>query len=293
MAPLALDIPDLSLSSLELDARSSSEYEPSDFISPTLLPKSDHHDSIYSRIFHKRSDDGVPPILSPSETFKLLTARDAQAVTTSIDPAAGSINPEDINMKAIQAVFAIIGASFVIGTIWFFFWAKNGGFQWRKGDWEDYKSTVLRRKGPNGTTLSNATNATWEDGTNHTVTDLSSEAPVIKEKSRRGGGGAKKQREKAKAAKIREVREETWEGGHDDDVRAYRQEQPARVGGMNKKPDSQYYGTDYSFSEGPEKPARASSRVPGSFDQDSDYSDLQSQYTKTYHHPLPGKGSEE
>ncbi|RMZ82201.1 hypothetical protein DV738_g1738, partial [Chaetothyriales sp. CBS 135597] len=392
MAPLAVDIPDLTLSSLELDARSSLADEPADFISPTLLPKSDHHDSFFSRTFHKRSVD-EDPILSPSETFELLTARDVQAATTSINPAAGSINPDDINMKAIQAVFALIGASFVIGGIWFFFWAKNGGFKWRKGDWEDYKSTVLRRKGPNGTTLSNATkstklgggsvvgrgysddgSSTWE-GTN-TVTDLSSEAPVIREKrSSRKAGGTKKQREKAKAAKIREVREETWEGGHDDDMRAYRQEQPARVGGMNKKPDSAYYGTDYSFSEAPttpthyshsqrgswqapppqyssrntspekrqsnshngngrrnfsyttddnftaqqpqqssptrnsvtasrpnryrspeKPPARASRAVPGSYDQDNnnssnDYSDLQSQYTKSYHHPLPGVSS--
>ena len=53
-----------------------------------------------------------------------------------------------------------VGVSFVLGAIWFFFWAKNGGFKWRKGDWEEYKSTVLRRKGPNGTTLSNATKST-------------------------------------------------------------------------------------------------------------------------------------
>jgi len=48
----------------------------------------------------------------------------------------------------------------VITGIWFFFWAKNGGFYFKEGDWEDYKSTILRRKGPNGTTLSGATPST-------------------------------------------------------------------------------------------------------------------------------------
>ncbi|RMZ75514.1 hypothetical protein DV737_g5261, partial [Chaetothyriales sp. CBS 132003] len=363
MAPLAADIPDLSLSSLELDSRSSTPYEPADFISPTTLTKrhGSGDDSFFSRTFHKRGEDGVP-ILSPSETFESLTARDVKA-SVSINPASGSIDPNDINMKAIQATFAIIGAFFVLGGIWFFFWAKNGGFRWQKGDWEEYKSTVLRRKGPNGTTLSNATKSTklgggsvvglgysddgstsWE-GTN-TVTDLSSEAPVVKQKSK------KAKKENAKAAKIREVKEEKWEGGHDDDVRAYRQEQPARVGGMNKNSDSQYYGTDYTASDhpdtrshsqrnswqapppqyssrntspekrqsrrdfsystddhftaarplpkhssnkpnryrSPEKPARTS-RVPGSFDQDNEYSDLQSQNTKSYHHPIPSVGN--
>ena len=48
----------------------------------------------------------------------------------------------------------------VIAGLWFFFWAKNGGFQFQEGDWDDYKSTVLRRKGPDGRTLSNATKST-------------------------------------------------------------------------------------------------------------------------------------
>ena len=48
----------------------------------------------------------------------------------------------------------------VLASIWFFFWAKNGGFHFQEGDWSDYKSTVLRRKGPDGRTLSNATKST-------------------------------------------------------------------------------------------------------------------------------------
>lgn len=70
------------------------------------------------------------------------------------------IDPHDINNNAIFALFGLIGVAFVIGGIWFFFWAKNGGFYFREDDWDDYKSTVLRRKGPNGTILSNATKST-------------------------------------------------------------------------------------------------------------------------------------
>lgn len=168
-------------------------------------------------------------------------------------------------MKGIQALFALIGAFFVIAAIWFFFWAKNGGFKWRKGDWDDYKTTVLRRKGPDGKTLSNATKSTRLGGgsvvasgySDEGMTELSSEAPIIQEKEKvkkkagkglRGGGKAAG-KEKKKAQKQRQQKEERWEGGFDDDVRAYRHEKPARVGGLNRGSDAQFYGTDYSETE--------------------------------------------
>jgi hypothetical protein len=207
-----------------------------------------------------RNDDATP-ILSPMDTFKVLTARDAKP-TQSFNPAAGSIEPNALNMKGIQALFAIIGASLVLGAIWFFFWAKNGGFKWRKGDWDDYKSTVLRRKGPNGTTLSNATKSTILGGgsvvgdgysdkdaattVDGTMTDLSSEAPIVKEKQARK---KKANKETAKERKLREAQQASWEGGHDNDVRAYRHEKPAKVGGLNKEPDAQFYGSAYTQSE--------------------------------------------
>src|SRR6266704_1821488 len=50
----------------------------------------------------------------------------------SIDPAAGSQPANTINNQGIQALFALIGAGMVLGSIWFFFWAKNGGFKWRE-----------------------------------------------------------------------------------------------------------------------------------------------------------------
>ncbi|ETN39415.1 uncharacterized protein HMPREF1541_05638 [Cyphellophora europaea CBS 101466] len=338
MAPVSSKISGLEVSSLELDPRS----EPFDL--PTYLShlsldqraaltsKSDFASSL-----DKRSEDLTPTLNHP--ITHVLSARDAASTTHPTNPEAGSVDPNQINMKAVQAAFAIIGASFVLLTIWFFFWAKNGGFQWKKNDWEEYKSTVLRRKGPNGTTLSNATKSTklgggsvvgqgysddgssWTAGT-ETITDMSSEAPAMKDKKSKSSKKAK-----AKEAKIRQVHNEKWEGGHDDDVRAYRHEKPARVGGINRDSEAQFYGTDYTETNGSEtrsnprqarrdfsygtedtfsaapaqesqaprvprhaSPNKGRSRqsVPGSYVEPLDFSDTQSQNTKSYHHPIPG-----
>jgi len=365
MAPVppSLDIPDLVYSSLELDSRSSTPLDLPSYLSGLSLKEREALTRVPEYQHLPKRNDGSLPILSPADTFKTLTGRDVKT-TQSSNPGAGSINPSDINMKGVQAAIALIGAAFVLGAIWFFFWAKNGGFKWRKGDWEEYKSTVLRRKGPNGTTLSNATKSTRlgggsvvgqgysdADGTvTETMTELSSEAPIIKEKRspEKGSRG-----ETAKERKIREAKQAGWEGGHDDDVRAYRHEKPARVGGLNKDSDAQFYGTDYTetdvsdlnssrpshhghrqsswqagqdkrqsrrdFSYGtedgfrsqqpqappqpqqapkptryhspgknPPPPQRSSRSVPGSYTEPMDFSDLQSQNTKSYHHPIPG-----
>lgn len=116
-------------------------------------------------------------------------------------------------------LFGFLAAGLVITSIWFFFWAKNGGFYFKKGDWEDYKSTVLRRKGKDGKTLSNATK-TSELGTNSVSAEYDQEEMVHGHHT------------------------------HDEDVRQYRHEKPARVGGLNRKPDGSYYGhTDSTRSE--------------------------------------------
>ncbi|KAK5080899.1 hypothetical protein LTR05_008215 [Lithohypha guttulata] len=192
----------------------------------------------------------------------------------------GAIDPNEVNMVAVQSAFAVIGCAMVVGIIWFFFWAKNGGFQWRRGDWDDYKSTVLRRKGPNGTTLSNATKSTrlgggsvvgqgfsdrdtnsYMDDTSTiytgTMTELSSStAPIIKEKQGQYTGDKRDRKKKsrrkednAKERKQREMKEAAFEGAHDDDVRAYMAEKPARVGGINAHSDTLHYGTDYTDTE--------------------------------------------
>ncbi|KAF9887907.1 hypothetical protein FE257_009429 [Aspergillus nanangensis] len=168
-------------------------------------------------------------------------------------PGHGAVNPSDINMQGLFALFAIIGAAFVIAAIWFFFWAKNGGFIWRKGDWDEYKSTVLRRKGPDGRTLSNATKSTnlgggsvvgrgySDDGYTVTATTISEKEPKRKRNFR----------ETAKEKLLRRRKDETWEGEADDDVRAYRKEKPARIGGINREADGTYHGSDYDTSNPP------------------------------------------
>lgn len=255
MAPLPTDgtISDLALSSLELDSRSSIPVDLPAYLLGLSLAERESLTSP-SRIVQR--DDS--PILSPIEAFRVLNARSTPSPTKSVNPAAGSVPPDAFNMKGIQALFALIGASFVLGAIWFFFWAKNGGFKWQKNDWEDYKSTVLRRKGPNGTTLSNATKSTrlgngsvvgkgYSDADG--MTELSSEAPTISEKKRAKNQKAylkNLKKENARDQKSREAREAGWEGGHDDDVRAYRHEKVARVGGINKDSEALHYGTDYS-----------------------------------------------
>jgi hypothetical protein len=257
MAPLPTDetISDLALSSLELDSRTSTPVDlPTYLLGLSPAEREALTASTSSNIFKR---DAVS-VLSPEQVYNVLNARSTPRPTTSINPAAGSIPPDAINMKGIQALFALIGASFVLGAIWFFFWAKNGGFKWQKNDWEDYKSTVLRRKGPNGTTLSNATKSTrlgngsvvgkgYSDADG--MTDFSSEAPTISEKKRAKNQKAylkNLKKENAREQKAREAREAGWEGGHDDDVRAYRHEKVAKVGGINTDSEALHYGTDYS-----------------------------------------------
>lgn len=200
--------------------------------------------------------------ISPDATNALV----ARATTSTSVSAkgTGTINPNSINMQGMLALFAILGACFVLASIWFFFWAKNGGCIWRKGDWEEYKSTVLRRKGPDGRTLSNATTSTnlgggtirGYDDDGLTYTDMTETATTINdEKSTVAGGrrnkNKKKFRETAKDKLLRRNRKEKWEGEADDDMRAYRQEKPARVGGINREAEGTYYGTEYTPSSPP------------------------------------------
>jgi hypothetical protein len=84
--------------------------------------------------------------------------------STGIQHGVGIVPPADINNTALFALFGLIPAACIVVGIWFFFIAKNGGFRWKETDWDDYKSTVLRRRGPNGTLLSGATPTTWLGG---------------------------------------------------------------------------------------------------------------------------------
>ncbi|KAE8163771.1 hypothetical protein BDV40DRAFT_132236 [Aspergillus tamarii] len=181
-----------------------------------------------------------------------LVARDS---SSKYVPGEGAVDPHKINMQGLLALFALIGAAFVLAAIWFFFWAKNGGFIWRKGDWEDYKSTVLRRKGPDGETLSNATKSTKlgggsvvgkrYDDDGYTVSGYTDTATEITEKD----GPRRKRGLKEKL--LGRHKHERYENEADEDVRAYRKEKPARIGGINAEADGTYYGSDYDTSNPP------------------------------------------
>ncbi|KAI9737649.1 MAG: hypothetical protein M1818_005653 [Claussenomyces sp. TS43310] len=194
--------------------------------------------------------------------------------STDFVPGVGVTPVSSINNTAVFVIIGLMGAGFIITAIWFFFRAKNGGFHFRQGDWEDYKSTVLRRKGPNGTTLSGATESTDLGGGSivgkrakrmryKDVGDFESSIGTASEMSdiKAGLGGKdaklKKKEEKQKRKKEQKEKKEKKEkketeksipqnGGYeesvfseqpDDAMRAYRHEKPAKVGGMNRLPE--------------------------------------------------------
>jgi hypothetical protein len=221
-----------------------------------------------------------------------------------LDPSIGVTEPKDINNTFIFVLFGLIGAALVITGIWFFFWARNGGFYFKENDWDDYKSTVLRRKGPNGTILSGATESTdlgggsvYKDvvdrgatdfdarteytggltemtGVTHdtsdtvsTLTGITAGASDIAGRERRRRAREKKEREHEKrkdrknrerGSKSRGARRRVGEDGvlvdeeaEEDakrNLRAYRHERPARVGGLN----GEFEGSEWDGSTNPE-----------------------------------------
>lgn len=196
-------------------------------------------------------------------------ARDGEAKHGKVKPH-GVLDPHDINNAGFFALFALIGVAFVITGIWFFFWAKNGGFYFKDNDWDDYKSTVLRRKGPNGTVLSGATATTdlgggsvYKDVGEDDGTTVVTESTALsgftagasdlaarekrkhkkaqrereRERERRKRRGDKKQRGGRHVGEDGGVQDETAEKEAQKELRSYRHERPARVGGLNKQPE--------------------------------------------------------
>ncbi|KAF1919481.1 hypothetical protein BDU57DRAFT_469569 [Ampelomyces quisqualis] len=219
------------------------------------------------------------PELSPEEAaLSPMAVRDLSIAKTIVKRAddvykelasAGSRDPHDLSGPGYQALFAIIGVGMTLMMIWFFFWAKNGGFKWREDDWEDYKSTVLRRKGPDGKTLSNATKSTRLGGgsvvhggsygaessigfTDETATSVDPKEYRDAEEGKGGlrGGDGRAHREK------RNRRDHTNDY-NDPELRHYRHEKAARVGGLNRAADGMY--TDYSGSQPSELGSNVSS----------------------------------
>lgn len=215
---------------------------------------------------------------SPGQTAASKTLLARQDGGTSWHPGEGAKDPETINNAGFIALFAILGAGMAIASIWFFFWAKNGGFQFQDGDWDDYKSTVLRRKGPDGKTLSNATKSTKLGGGSvvhgQDYRVAKSQARTIIGRDEKGRKGILGKRGFAKTHSVTysdDYMTESWgtqtvsdemsevrtepdytplnhhhqhkPSGHhskrysDRDVKQYKREKPARVGGLNRIAD--------------------------------------------------------
>lgn len=238
---------------------------------------------------------------TPTSHAPPLHPRDDKETTEAFTHGSGTVQPTSVPTAAIFALIGIICAGFVITAIWFFFIAKNGGFHFRKGDWEDYKSTVLRRKGPNGTTLSGATRTTdlgggsivgkrYRDsdssvtgsayseqeeslvGTETVVSEMTSITRGVsgrfqKEKTERAAAASaakkakseqrKRFREKGDRREKSRLRDSESVGGDalegddlgDADIRSYRHEKPARVGGMNRAADGSAFESSVGGSE--------------------------------------------
>ncbi|KAM0254279.1 hypothetical protein ACHAQJ_006970 [Trichoderma viride] len=201
------------------------------------------------------SPDG--PLAEGARLFARLSKR-------TVDPSSGVLDPHNINNAGFFFLFALIGVAFVVTGIWFFFYAKNGGIHFKDDDWDDYKSTVLRRRGPNGTILSNATRSTNlgggsvykrydHDDDGHTVVTESTALSGItagasdifareKRKKKREAREAERRKKRGDKGKSTSTTSE-FEGVVDEKaereakklLRSYRHEKAARVGGINKE----------------------------------------------------------
>ena len=217
---------------------------------------------------HIGPDDLGPPGGPLAEADKLFSRVSLARRDDQPNPASGVLDPHDISNVGFFVLFALIGVAFVVVGIWFFFWAKNGGFHFKQNDWEEYKSTVLRRKGPNGTLLSGATPSTnlgggsvyrdvAEDNDNTTVvtettalsgitagpSDIGAREKRRKKQEMRERNREKRRKEQGDEDRNRSRRHVGEEGVEDDEaeraakqeLRSYRHEKPARVGGLNKE----------------------------------------------------------
>ncbi|KAK4082194.1 uncharacterized protein Triagg1_2006 [Trichoderma aggressivum f. europaeum] len=197
------------------------------------------------------------PLLQGARVFARLAKR-------TNDPSKGVLDPHDINNVGFFFLFALIGIAFVATGIWFFFYAKNGGIVFKDDDWDDYKSTVLRRRGPNGTVLSGATESTDlgggsvykrydddDDDRRTAITDstyltgITAGASDIfaREKRKKKKEAREAERRKRRGEKGKSTETTAFEGVQDDKaereakkhLRSYRHEKAARVGGINKE----------------------------------------------------------
>lgn len=239
-------------------------------MAPALLH---HARSLLEHALATRQPDTLTS-LGPLAAHKHLFARDSSN-SNRPNPESGIVHAKSINNKFIFVLFGLLGASFVCLGIWFFFWARNGGFYFKETDWDDYKSTVLRRKGPNGTTLSGATTETdlgggsvykdldadtsYDNGTviSGTTGITGGVSDIVgrerrrkkreqkeREKERRREEKRREKEEKKRSKSGRKVGEdgavidEEAEAEAAEYLRNYRHEKPARVGGINRESEA-------------------------------------------------------
>lgn len=250
----------------------------------------------------------MPPAfntIGPLRAHAVLLPRHPSPQTDGKDyqPGIGVTDPHSFNNVAFFVLFGLIGAAIIIGGIWFFFWARNGGFYFKEGDWEEYKSTVLRRKGPNGTTLSGATESTvlgggsvYKDVADHDqdvdgtvvtegtalsgitggVSDISGRErrKALREKKIQKMQEKERKKKEEKKARKEEKKKEKEEGERkrrvgpdgvvvdeeaeeeaENELRRYRHEKPARVGGLNAESE----GSNWDGSTNPTESTVSSS----------------------------------
>ena len=247
-----------------------------------IFSKTVHHlSSTSSRLYARRS-----AILTSSlHALHKRDDEDNKDKNKDYAPGRGATDASKIDNSAFLALFAILGAAMVIGGIWFFFWAKNGGCVFRKGDWDDYKSTVLRRKGPDGKTLSNATKSTRLGGRTvlssfaagysdvnsaETYTDYDGGREQQQKPMREVGRSSKAMKQEQKRQKKQEQYQQKQQQQQqsfpkfpkdvDNDVREYRHEKPARVGGLNRRHDGSHF--DYTNTDRSDAFTEDSSAAP-------------------------------
>ena len=187
----------------------------------------------------------APAILSPIDVGHL-SRRQSTSTNPDYSPGGGSKNPLSFNNNGFLLLFGLIAATMVLASVWFFLFAKNGGFHWKEGDWEECKSTVLRRKGPDGKTLSNATKSTklgmseapkFRSERAYTDSAAESDAYALREVNSRDWAPANNNHgQREKQVKIR-----------DADLVEYKQEKSAKVGGLNTAATGSHY--DYSSTD--------------------------------------------
>lgn len=74
-----------------------------------------------------------------------LSARSDLAPRSGLEPRSSPyVHPKSMS-AGVLVIFSLLGASIGLLAIWLF--VMKGGFIWKPTDWEDYKSSVLRRPG--------------------------------------------------------------------------------------------------------------------------------------------------